>query len=288
MSRSTSESRTAAGANIDVATVEGFGDEWRRYDQSDLPEAELHEIFEQYFAVFPWRDLPDASVGFDLGCGSGRWARLVAPRIGTLHCVDASVEALAVARETLAAQTNCEFHVASVDALPFAEGSMDFGYSLGVLHHVPDTAAALRSAARPLKPGAPLLVYVYYAFDNQPPWYRAVWRATDLVRRVVSRSPPRLKATVTTAIAAVVYLPLARFARLASGAGRDVHRYPLSYYRDRSFYTMRTDAFDRFSTRLEQRFTAAEVRSMMEAAGLTDIVFSDGTPYWCAVGRRAG
>jgi hypothetical protein len=66
-----------------------------------------------------------------------------------------------------------------------------------------------------------------------------------------------------------------------------VRRLPLSFYRDRSFYTMRTDAFDRFSTRLEQRFTAAEIRSMMEAAGLVDVVLSDGPPYWCAVGRRA-
>src|SRR5215212_5091488 len=135
MAGSTRGLRTAAGDNIDVATVEGFGDEWRRYDQSQLPEVELREIFEQYFAVFPWQDLPDEAVGFDLGCGSGRWARLVAPRIGTLHCVDASAEAVGVARETLASQRNCEFHVASVDALPFPPGSMDFGYSLGVLHH---------------------------------------------------------------------------------------------------------------------------------------------------------
>src|SRR5919199_6979382 len=272
--------RTAAGDNIDVATVEGFGDEWRRFDQSELPEEELRTTFEQYFAVFPWEDLPDAAVGFDLGCGSGRWARLVAPRVGTLHCVDASGEALEVARATLASQPNCEFHVASVDALPFADGSMDFGYSLGVLHHVPDTAAALRSAARALKPGAPLLVYLYYAFDNQPAWYRAVWRTTDLARRVISRSPSRVKAAVTTAIAAAVYLPLARLARLASRSGRDVQRLPPSFYRDRSFYTMRTDAFDRFSTRLEQRFTAAEIRAMMAAAGLVDVVFSDGPPYW--------
>ena len=177
----------AAGRNLDVATVEGFGDEWRRFDQSELPEDELRSTFEQYFAVFPWQDLPEGAVGFDLGCGSGRWARLVAPRVGTLHCVDASAEALDVARTTLAAEPNCEFHVASVDALPFADASMDFGYSLGVLHHVPDTAGALRSAARALKPGAPLLVYLYYAFDNQPAWYRAVWRATDLARRVISR-----------------------------------------------------------------------------------------------------
>src|SRR4051794_21668055 len=218
--------RTAAGDNIDVATVEGFGDEWRRFDQSELPEEELRATFEQYFAVFPWPDLPDAAVGFDLGCGSGRWARLAAPRVGTLHCVDASAEALDVARATLAAQPNCEFHVASVDALPFADGSMDFGYSLGVLHHVPDTAGALRSAARALKPGAPLLVYLYYAFDNQPAWYRAVWRATHPGRRGISRSPSRGKAAGTTAVAPLAYPPPARFPRVASAAGGGARRVP--------------------------------------------------------------
>jgi SAM-dependent methyltransferase len=273
--------------NLDVATVAGFGTEWSRFDQSELSDAERLATFEQYFAVFPWDELPAGAEGFDLGCGSGRWAALAAPRVGTLHCVDASPDALAVARTTLAGQDNCAFHVASVDTLPFAERSMDFGYSLGVLHHVPDTAAALRSAVRPLKPGAPLLVYLYYAFDNQPRWYRTLWRATDVVRRAVSRSPVRVKVAVTGAIAAVVYLPLARLSRLLDRRGIDVEAMPLSFYRDRSFYTMRTDAFDRFATRLEQRFTADEIRSMMTAAGLRDVVVSDGPPYWCAVGRRA-
>jgi hypothetical protein len=61
---------------------------------------------------------------------------------------------------------------------------------------------------------------------------------------------------------------------------------PLSVYRDKSFYTMRTDALDRFGTRLEQRFTAVQIRKMMQTADLDDICFSDGPPYWCAVGRR--
>src|SRR3954469_14591843 len=274
--------------NIDRATVEGFGEEWRRFDQSELSDAERRETFEQYFAVFPWDALPEDAEGFDLGCGSGRWAALVAARVGRLHCVDASPEALAVARRTLDEQANCEFHVASVDALPFAERSMDFGYSLGVLHHVPDTAAALRSAVRPLKPGAPFLVYLYYAFDNRPAWYRALWRATDVVRRGISRSPVPVKVGLTSVIAALVYLPLARLGRALAARGRDVERVPLSFYRDRSSYTMRTDAFDRFATRLEQRFTADEVRSMMTTAGLRDVVVSSCAPYWCAVGRRAG
>jgi SAM-dependent methyltransferase len=178
--------------------------------------------------------------------------------------------------------------VASVGDLPFDDASMDFAYSLGVLHHVPDTRAALRSAVRILKPGAPLLVYLYYALDNRPSWYRALWKATDVVRRAVSRSPLPVRVGITSVMAAVVYLPLARLAKLMGAVGLRADAVPLAFYRDRSFYTMRTDAFDRFGTRLEQRFTAAEVREMMEAAGLVDVQLSPSEPFWCAVGRRPG
>jgi hypothetical protein len=48
---------------------------------------------------------------------------------------------------------------------------------------------------------------------------------------------------------------------------------------------MRTDARDRFGTRLEKRFTKEEVREMMERAGLTDIKFGDKV-FWTAVGIK--
>jgi len=272
--------------NLDAATVEGFGDEWSTFDQSEVPAAELDRTFRAYFQVFPWDELPPAAAGFDLGCGSGRWAWFVAPRVGLLHCIDASESALDVARRRLRDVPNCELHLASVDALPLADGSMDFGYSLGVLHHVPDTAAAIASAVRALKPGAPLLLYLYYAMENRPWWYRGLWRLSDWARHRLAALPHRAKLVCTTVIAATVYLPLARTARAFERRGRAVEDFPLGFYRHRSFYTLRTDAYDRFSTRLEQRFNADEIRSMMQAAGLEDIVFSPQPPFWCAVGRR--
>ncbi len=272
--------------NLDHRTVRGFGEEWRAYDQSDLPPAEHRELFEQYFVVFPWHSLPPDAAGFDLGCGSGRWARLVAPRVGTLHCIDASAAALEVARKNLAGLPGCRFHLASVDQIPLPDASLDFGYSLGVLHHVPDTEAGIRACVAKLKPGAPLLLYLYYAFDNRPWWFRALWRASDCLRRLICRLPPGVKVFLTTMIAAAVYFPLARAALVLEKVGWKVDAFPLAYYRGRSFYTMRTDALDRFGTRLEQRFRADQVRGMMQRAGLEAIRFSPSAPYWCAVGFK--
>lgn len=274
--------------NADEATVAGFGDEWRTFDQAALGRDEGDELLAEYFTIFPWESISPNATGFDMGCGSGRWASRVAPRVGRLHCVDAAADALAVARRNLADTPNVTFHHASVEATALPEGSMDFGYSLGVLHHVPDTQAGIEACTRLLKPGAPFLVYLYYAFDNRPSWYRGLWWVSDVARRVLSRSPHRVKHAVSAVIALLVYLPLARAARVVAALGAPgAEHMPLAYYRSRSLYTMRTDAYDRFATRLEQRFTRAEVAEMLTRAGLQGVRFSDRAPFWCAVGFRA-
>lgn len=273
-------------ANLDSHVVEGFGDEWSRFDQSNLDESELRRMFASYFAIFPWEKLPPDAEGFDLGCGSGRWARQVAPRVGRLHCIDPSPAALNVARRNLADRGQCEFHQASVDSIPLSDNSADFGYSLGVLHHVPDTAAGIIACVRKLKRGAPLLLYIYYAFDNRPSWYRAIWKISNIGRLLLSRSPYPLRYAASQIIAFGIYWPMARLAWALERLGRSVDALPLAFYRDRSLYVLRTDALDRFGTRLEQRFSRQQIQSMMEEAGLSEIVFSDSSPFWCAVGIK--
>jgi SAM-dependent methyltransferase len=273
--------------NVDRETVEGFGREWERFDYASSGGAELDTVFEQYFSVFPWEALPAGARGFDAGVGSGRWAARVAPRVGWLHCVDASERALDVARQTLEGQANCSFHHATIDDMPLEESSMDFGYSLGVLHHIPDTARALRSCVRKLKPGAPFLLYLYYALDNRPAYYRALWRMSDGARKVIARLPFPLRYAASQALAAGVYWPLARAAGLAERLGGRAEDLPLHYYRDKSFYVMRNDALDRFGTRLEQRFSRAQIVELMTSAGLRDVRFREAPPYWCAVAFRS-
>jgi len=252
-----------------------------------LPASIRGEIFDAYFRSFPWSRLPQGAIGADFGCGSGRWAAVVAPRVGKLYCVDASEAALRVARRNLMSVENREFMHASVAETPIADASLDFAYSLGVLHHIPDTATGLASCVRKLKPGAPFLLYLYYRFDNRPGWYRAVWSVANLARKVISRLPYGLRYWTCQIIAVGVYWPAARFARLVSALGIKAGHLPLQFYADKPFYVMRTDTLDRFGTRLERRFTRAEIEQMMRAAGLREIQFSEQAPFWCAMGCRA-
>ena len=84
----------------------------------------------------------------------------------------------------------------------------------------------------------------------------------------------------------MIYLPFSRLALIFDKLGIHSEDIPLSAYKNRSFYSMRTDALDRFGTRLEQRFTKKEIYSMMIDAGLTNIEFSKAIPFWTALGYK--
>ncbi|MET0875418.1 MAG: hypothetical protein ABWX81_11595 [Pseudolabrys sp.] len=94
--------------------------------------------------------------------------------------------------------------------------------------------------------------------------YRALWKSSNVVRQILSRAPYPAQIAATTVIAVMTYWPLAS-------------------YRRHSFYVMRTDAFDRFCTRLEQRFTRVQITDMLRAADFDDIRFSEQEPFWVAV-----
>lgn len=272
--------------NVDKKTIKSFGDEWVNFNQEKLSGSEYFNLFDNYFHIFPWKELPKKSQGFDMGCGSGRWAKLVAPRVSKLNCIDPSSEALEVAKKRLKDFKHVNFINLGVSDHPLPANSQDFGYCLGVLHHIPNTHKAIKDCVKMLKPGAPLLVYLYYKFDNRPNWYVFIWKSSDLIRKIVSILPSKLKLIITNMIATIVYFPFARFALIAEKIGINVHNWPLSSYRNTSFYTMRTDSRDRFGTPLEKRFTKFEIKEMMFESGLENIKFSEINPFWCAVGKK--
>jgi len=271
--------------NMDPDVVRDFGKEWTSFKQDGLSEHERRYQFNSYFDIFPWDKISQNSIGFDAGCGTGRWAVLIAPMVKKLYCIEPSL-AIDIAKKNLLPFSNCSFCQCAISNMPFPDESMDFGYSLGVLHHIPDTYKGLKDCVRKLKSGAPFLIYVYYAFDNQPVWYRVLWKISDFVRRGVSHAPYAIKLFISFIIAIVIYFPLARSSLLFEKIGGSVHSWPLSAYRKRSLYSMRTDALDRFGTKLENRYTKDEIINMMKNAGLENIVLSNHAPFYCAVGTK--
>jgi len=273
--------------NIDHEVVEDFGNEWKSFTQENLSKKDLDLGILSYFRIFPYDKINANSIGADFGCGSGRWVPALAKHVKKIYCLDPS-DAIEVAKNNLSSlYSNLVFEKAGISDNSIEENTLDFGYSLGVLHHIPDTQIALNDCVKKLKKGSPFLLYIYYKFDNQPFWYFYLWKLSDLMRHLICRMPYKLKLLISFIIAILVYLPIARFGNILEFMKLPVKSWPLSDYRKKSFYTMRTDALDRFGTKLEHRFTKKEILSMMEISGLENISFDENhAPYWCAVGYK--
>ena len=224
---------TSVPKNTDPATVEGFGREWTTFSQSerDLTDEDRRAIFESYFAIFPWDRMPPQSVGADIGCGSGRWAMLVAPRVGTsAPAVDARRRGIVGRAQKFGRLRQCHFSPGvGIGACRFDDDALDFAYSLGVLHHVPDTAQAIRDIGAKLKPGAPFLTYLNYAFDNRSAAYRMLWKISNAGRlNPLTRALPGCSSPRRPSSPRLVYWPLARMAALLEKFGLRPRSWPLS------------------------------------------------------------
>ena len=60
-----------------------------------------------------------------MGCGSGRWAKFVAPRVGTLNCIEPSSAAFKVAKNNLKKYKNCNFECSKIKETNIKENSQD-------------------------------------------------------------------------------------------------------------------------------------------------------------------
>lgn len=273
-------------SNQEDIVISDFANEWSRFNQIDVEKKEMEEIFYDYFNIFPKRHLNDHAEGIDLGCGSGRWAQFVSPKVKKLTALDASEKTLSVAKKLLKNQSNINFLKGDVVNLSIKDHSYDFAYSLGVLHHVKDIERALNEIYRILKPNAPFLIYLYYNFDNSLGFYKFIWKISDLFRRRISYFPARLKVFVCDLIAFFVYLPFAKISQLLKFFNISTTFMPLSYYKDKSFYTMRTDALDRFGTTYEKRYSRKEILNLLQNSGFNRVKFSNRKPYWCAISYK--
>ncbi|MFX8809228.1 class I SAM-dependent methyltransferase, partial [Acinetobacter baumannii] len=88
--------------------------------------------------------------GIDIGCGTGRFTKFLSDRIGFIEAIDPS-EAIFVADKLLSEIQNVRLSMASTDNIPFNDETFDFGMSIGVLHHIPNTQKALRDCVKKIK-----------------------------------------------------------------------------------------------------------------------------------------
>jgi SAM-dependent methyltransferase len=270
--------------NIDEKTVKSFGEEWSKF--SSFSPQEIKTAGDQYFDIVPEHTYLQKNV-LDVGCGTGRWSKYLSSKAGFIEAIDPSDAVFSAAR-LLQENKNVRISRASVDNLPFNDESFDLVFSLGVLHHIPDTRKAMHDAVQKVRQGGYFLVYLYYNLDNRGPFFKSLFALSNMMRYLVSGLPSSLKRFACDMLAISLYMPFVLLSRffVFLRAKKALKYIPLSYYHDKSFNIIRNDSLDRFGTPLEQRFSKNEIIEMMKSCGLEEIVVSEKEPYWHAIGKK--
>jgi SAM-dependent methyltransferase len=265
-----------AAADAEKAEViRSFGEEWGSFPAM---APEHRREFDGYFDLVDVTGLEGKTVA-DLGCGMGRWSRILLERTTPqfLICVDLS-DAIFVARRNLAEHPNVLFIMADLETLRFDGFRFDFALSLGVLHHIPGGIAV--ALAQIAGYADSFLGYLYYALDNRGAVFSVLFRGADLLRRALARIRAEgVRRAVSWLIAVVLYEPFVLLADLAGALGFDKERMPLNAYCGNSLRRIQQDAYDRFFTTVEHRYTRAAITEHC-TRHWREVAFSDRQPYW--------
>jgi SAM-dependent methyltransferase len=270
--------------NLDQGVIDSFGREWSVFDYTEASvDPALDAEFKAYCSPINLEDFdPMKSVAADFGAGSGRWTSRLLDYFSLVYALEPSDLAVQVLERKFNKEARIVILHETVGSNSIPDNNLDFALCLGVLHHIPDTSLAIEEISRKIKSGGTFHCYLYYKLNEKPLLYRGLFMLSTPIRWLVSRLPYFLRRLIAQAIAILVYLPLARTAKLFDVRGKNVSNFPLHHYAHMPFVMLQNDALDRFGTRLEQRFSKSEIVEMLAEADfdVSTVKFSEEEPFW--------
>jgi SAM-dependent methyltransferase len=263
-------------------TRESFGYQWTQFSEMVI---DFRENFLNYIRPLDESFFP-GKLGLDLGCGFGRHIYNAATFGAEMIGVDIS-DAIESTRANTKHLPNVHLVQADVYHLPIRPGVLDFAYSIGVLHHLPDPEAAFRCLVPLVKPGGSVFVWVYSKS-------RSFWNAClETVRAVTTRLPKRVQKGISLGAALVDYGGFVgpyKVAASVPGLNAVVGRLPLQRLRLYSAYPFQVvyaDWFDRLAAPIRFYYDGKDMEGWLTRASLTrHTVSPTGLFGWRAYGER--
>lgn len=262
-------------------TRESFGYQWTHFSEmaTDFRQNFLDYIHPIDESFFPGK------LGIDVGCGFGRHIYNAALFGAEMVGMDIS-DAIESTRTNTMHMPNVHLVQADIYNPPFAEGTFDFAYSIGVLHHLPDPEAAFRRVTTLARPGGSVFIWVYSK-------KRAVTNLfLGCARAVTTRMPAGVQNTVSLVAAGVDWagfiLPF-RVLSTVRPLAPVLNALPrLKTYSKYPFQVVWADWFDRLAAPIRFYYDGRDLDGWLTRAGLIRKTISPTGLYgWRAKGERS-
>ncbi len=238
--------------------VENFGFEWNVHARTQLDSASNDESERTFRAKtgFTPEELHGRLI-LDVGCGMGRFSDVVSRWGGTVVGIDLSL-AVEAAQRNVGRRENVNIAQADIFELPFRDETFDFIFSIGVLHHTPNTKAAFDRLPRLLRKDGKIAIWLYMSYSPFS------WLCRDFYRRFTPRIPKRTLYAISHVAVPLYFIYKIPILGLFLRWVLPVSNHPKADWRV-------LDTFDWYSPKYQWKHSYEEVFPWFEENGLTSI-----------------
>jgi len=252
--------------------AKSFSFQWNRHRRTQVDSLSGHAESAKTFALKTGLTAAElhGRLVLDVGCGTGRFMEVAAAQGAEVIGIDLAY-AVEAAYANVGTRPNQHVVQADLFRLPFRLAWFEVIFSIGVLHHTPDTRRAFLALPPYLKPGGLMAIWVYE-------WAGDYSRALDRVRRFTVGLPHWLLYGLCC-----VAVPLLRPLHGIPGLRRLAQSFPVSHQGHGLAWDI-LDTFDTYSPRYQWKHTRLEVLGWFKEAGLEEIAV---LPFPVSVRGRA-
>jgi len=259
-------------------TIRDFGEQWLKYSDNEGYYGSL-ELFSDILNPFLKPENMRGCKIAEIGSGSGRVVNMLL-QAGVRHVI--AVEP-SEAFEILCHNHNIEYREKVTclkitgDQIP-AYGDLDYIFSIGVLHHIPDPIPVVEAAYRALRPGGHFFVWVYGKEGNE-----LYLRLIHPLRVLTKRLPHFILALLVWAI----YIPTAIYIKLCHRFPLPLREYMLSVLEKMSPEKRRLIIYDQLNPEYAKYYTRLEAEKLLSDGKFKNVRIHHRHGYsWTVIGTK--
>lgn len=260
----------------EAQTIKDFGEQWLHYRDINGFFGSMELFSDIIYPFLKPDDIKDRTVA-EIGSGSGRIVNMLL-RAGARHVIAADPsEAFEVLCRNieLPEKVTC-LKIAGEQLPPYAD--LDYVFSIGVLHHIPDPKPVVEAAFRALRPGGHFLVWIYGKESND------LYLALIKPLRFLTKRMPHFLLVI---LVEMMYWPSAIYTKLCRRFVLPLRGYFLSVFGKMSPSKQRLIIYDQLNPFYAKYYTRSEAENLLLDGRFANVRVHHRHGYsWTVIGER--